>query len=749
MAKEEVFVIDGMTCATCALTIENAVKKLDHVDSAVVNLTTEKLTVNYNPDLVSEKEIEKEIEKAVADAGYSASIFDPTMAKSQSKRQSEATQNMWHKFLLSALFAIPLLYISMGSMVGLWVPEIISMSAHPLNFALIQLILTLPVMYFGRGFYVNGFRSLFKGHPNMDSLVALATTAAFVYSLYGVYHIILGHSHHAHMLYFESVAVILTLIILGKYFETLSKGRTSDAIQKLVKLSAKEATVIRDGVEQAVAIEDVRVGDLILVKPGGKIPVDGSVVSGYSAIDESMLTGESIPVEKATEDKVYGASINGQGVLTIRAEKVGDETLLAQIIKLVEDAQQTKAPIAKIADKVAGVFVPTVIVIALVTFIFWYLIMGQTFVFALQVAIAVLVIACPCALGLATPTAIMVGTGRGAENGILYKRGDTLENAHHLDTIVFDKTGTITQGKPQVVNIFAYQGDKDKLLAQVASIEKLSEHPLSQAIVEKASADKLALTEVTNFKSLTGFGLQADIDGQTVYVGNRKLMEKYQVDLTASQEAVLAVTQKGQTPIYISANAQLLGLITVADLLKADSKETVAKLQEKGIEVVMLTGDNSKTAQAIAKQAGIKNVISEVLPDQKSQAIQDLQSQGKMVAMVGDGINDAPALAVADIGIAVGSGTDIAIESADIILMKAEISDVLKALSISRLTIKIIKENLFWAFIYNILAIPVAMGVLYLFGGPLLNPMIAGLAMGFSSVSVVLNALRLKYIKLN
>ncbi|WP_315460212.1 heavy metal translocating P-type ATPase [uncultured Streptococcus sp.] len=745
MAKEEVFVIDGMTCAACALTVENAVKKLDHVDSAVVNLTTEKMTVDYNPDLVSEKEIEK----AVADAGYSASVFDPTTAKSQSERQSEATQNMWHKFLLSALFAIPLLYISMGSMVGLWVPEIISMSAHPLNFALIQLILTLPVMYFGRRFYVNGFRSLFKGHPNMDSLVALATTAAFVYSLYGVYHIILGHSHHAHMLYFESVAVILTLITLGKYFETLSKGRTSDAIQKLVKLSAKEATVIRDGVEQAVAIEDVRVGDLILVKPGEKIPVDGSVVSGHSAIDESMLTGESIPVEKATEDKVYGASINGQGALTIRAEKVGDETLLAQIIKLVEDAQQTKAPIAKIADKVAGVFVPTVIVIALVTFIFWYLIMGQTFVFALQVAIAVLVIACPCALGLATPTAIMVGTGRGAENGILYKRGDTLENAHHLDTIVFDKTGTITQGKPQVVDILAYQGDKDKLLAQVASIEKLSEHPLSQAIVEKASADKLALTEVTQFKSLTGFGLQADIDGQTVYVGNRKLMEKNQVDLTASQEAVLAATQKGQTPIYISANAQLLGLITVADLLKADSKETVAKLQEKGIDVVMLTGDNSKTAQAIAKQAGIKNVISEVLPDQKSQAIQDLQSQGKMVAMVGDGINDAPALAVADIGIAVGSGTDIAIESADIILMKPEISDVLKALSISRLTIKIIKENLFWAFIYNILAIPVAMGVLYLFGGPLLNPMIAGLAMGFSSVSVVLNALRLKYIKLN
>ncbi len=745
MSKEEVFVIDGMTCAACALTVENAVKKLDHVDSAVVNLTTEKMTVDYNPDLISEEEIEK----AVADAGYGATVFDPTTAKSQSERQSEATQNMWHKFLWSAVFAVPLLYISMGSMMGLWVPEIISMSAHPLIFALVQLVLTLPVMYFGRRFYVNGFRSLFKGHPNMDSLVALATSAAFIYSLYGVYHILLGHVHHAHMLYFESVAVILTLITLGKYFETLSKGRTSDAIQKLMKLSAKEATVIRDGVEQAVPIDEVRIGDLVLVKPGEKIPVDGSVVSGHSSIDESMLTGESIPVEKNVDDKVYGASINGQGSLTIRAEKVGDETLLAQIIKLVEDAQQTKAPIAKIADRVAGVFVTTVIAIALVTFIFWYLIMGQTFVFALQVAIAVLVIACPCALGLATPTAIMVGTGRGAENGILYKRGDTLENAHHLDTIVFDKTGTITQGKPQVVDVIAYVGDKDKLLAQVASIEKLSEHPLSQAIVEKASADKLVLTEVANFNSLTGLGLQADIDGQTIYVGNCKLMEEHQVDLSISQEAVLAATQKGQTPIYISANAQLLGLITVADLLKADSKETVAKLQEKGIEVVMLTGDNSKTAQAIAKQAGIKNVISEVLPDQKSQAIQELQSQGKMVAMVGDGINDAPALAAADIGIAVGSGTDIAIESADIILMKPEISDVLKALAISRLTIKVIKENLFWAFIYNILAIPVAMGVLYLFGGPLLNPMIAGLAMGFSSVSVVLNALRLKYIKLN
>ena len=744
MEKEEVFVIDGMTCAACALTVENAVNKIDHVDSAVVNLTTEKMTVRYNSNLVSEEEIEK----AVADAGYGASVFDPATAKSQSERQSEATQNMWHKFLLSALFAVPLLYLSMGSMMGMWVPDVVSMDVHPLVFAFVQLVLTLPVMYFGRRFYVNGFRSLIKGHPNMDSLVALATSAAFIYSLYGVYHIILGHAHHAHMLYFESVAVILTLITLGKYFETLSKGRTSDAIQKLVKLSAKTATVIRDGVEESVPIENVVIGDILLVKPGEKIPVDGRVVSGHSAIDESMLTGESIPVEKVADDKVFGASINGQGSLTIQAEKVGDETLLAQIIKLVEDAQQTKAPIAKIADRVAGVFVPAVITIALVTFAFWYFVMGESFVFALQVAIAVLVIACPCALGLATPTAIMVGTGRGAENGILYKRGDVLENAHHIDTMVFDKTGTITQGKPQVVDVITYHGDEKSLLSKVASIEKYSEHPLSQAIVEKAVAEKLDFSEVENFTSLTGRGLQGEVAGQTFYIGNRRLMEELQVDLGASEAAVLAATKKGQTPIYISANQQLLGVITVADLLKVDSKETVAKLQNKCIDVVLLTGDNSKTAQAIAKQAGIKTVISKVLPDQKSQAIKDLQSQGKLVAMVGDGINDAPALAVADIGIAVGSGTDIAIESADIILMKPEISDILKALSISRLTIKVVKENLFWAFIYNILAIPVAMGVLYLFGGPLLNPMIAGLAMGFSSVSVVLNALRLKYIKL-
>ncbi|MBM7642258.1 heavy metal translocating P-type ATPase [Streptococcus loxodontisalivarius] len=743
--KEEVFVIDGMTCASCALTVENAVKKMDNVDGAVVNLTTEKMTVNYDPSLVSESDIAK----AVADSGYSASVYDPATAKSQSERQDEATKSMWNKFLWSSAFAVPLLYISMGSMMGLWLPDILSPTSQPMIFATVQLLLTLPVMYFGRRFYVNGYRALFKGHPNMDSLVALATSAAFIYSLYGMYHIGLGHAHHAHELYFESVAVILALITLGKYFETLSKGRTSDAIQKLMKLSAKEARVIRDGQEVSIPIEDVVLGDQVLVRPGEKVPVDGKVISGSSSIDESMLTGEPIPVEKAADDQVFAASINGQGALTISAEKVGDDTLLSQIIKLVEDAQQTKAPIAKIADKVSGVFVPVVMTIALLTGLFWYFIMGQTFVFALQTAIAVLVIACPCALGLATPTAIMVGTGRAAENGILYKRGDTLENAHHLDTIVFDKTGTITQGKPQLVALHAFWENEQSLLAQVASIEKMSEHPLSQAIVEKAESDNLTLLPIDNFQSLTGFGLQADIDGQTIFVGNNKLMTQEGVSLEQVQDLVAEATEKGQTPIYVAKEGQLIGLITVADLVKEDSKETVARLQAMGIEVVMLTGDNQRTAQAIAKEVGIKRVISDVLPDQKSQAIKDLQAQGKNVAMVGDGINDAPALATADIGIAVGSGTDIAIESADIILMKPEISDVVKTLSISRLTIKVIKENLFWAFIYNVLAIPVAMGVLYLFGGPLLNPMIAGLAMGFSSVSVVLNALRLKYIKLS
>ncbi|BAQ24942.1 heavy metal translocating P-type ATPase [Streptococcus troglodytae] len=741
--SEEVFLIDGMTCASCAINVENAVKKLDGIENAVVNLTTEKMTIDYDSAKVSEADVTK----AVADAGYGAKVYDPTTAESQGDREEHKLAGIKKRLLWTSIFTIPLFYIAMGSMVSLPLPNFLAPSSAPLTYATVLFLLTIPVIVLSWSFYDNGFRSLFKGHPNMDSLVALATTAAFLYSLYGTYHVYLGHAHHAHHLYYESVAVILTLITLGKYFETLSKGRTSDAIKKLMHLSAKEATLIRDGEEIKVPIEQVQIGDQILVKPGEKIPVDGRVLSGHSAIDESMLTGESIPIEKKTDSPVYAGSINGQGSLTFEAEKVGNETLLSQIIKLVEDAQQTKAPIAKIADKVSAVFVPVIITIAILTGFFWYFVMGQDFTFSMTISVAVLVIACPCALGLATPTAIMVGTGRAAENGILYKRGDVLELAHQINTVVFDKTGTITQGKPEVVHQFSYH-DRTDLVQVTASLEALSEHPLSQAIVDYAKKEGTHLLAVEDFTSLTGLGLKGRLADETVLVGNEKLMRQENISLEQAKTDFKAATAKGQTPIFVASDGQLLGLITIADKVKNDSAATVKALQDMGIEVVMLTGDNEETAQAIAKEVGIVSVISQVLPQEKTQAILDLQAESKKVAMVGDGINDAPALATADIGISMGSGTDIAMESADIVLMKPAMLDIIKALKISRATIINIKENLFWAFIYNVLSVPIAMGVLYLFGGPLLDPMIAGLAMSFSSVSVVLNALRLKVVKL-
>lgn len=741
--SEEVFLIDGMTCASCALTVENAVKKLDGINSAVVNLTTEKMTIDYDAGKVDEAAVSK----AVADAGYGAKVYNPKTAESQEDREEHKLTAIKKRLFWASVFTIPLFYISMGSMIGLPLPGFLAPEAAPLTYAGILLLLTIPVVLLSRNFYDNGFRSLFKGHPNMDSLVALATTAAFLYSLYGTYHVYLGHVHHVHHLYYESVAVILTLITLGKYFETLSKGRTSEAIKKLMHLSAKEAVILRDDKEVRIPIEDVAIGDHILVKPGEKIPVDGRVLSGHSAIDESMLTGEPIPIEKTADSPVYGGSINGQGSLVFEAEKVGNDTLLSQIIKLVEDAQQTKAPIAKIADKVSGVFVPVIIVIALLTGLFWYFVMGQDFTFSMTVSVAVLVIACPCALGLATPTAIMVGTGRAAENGILYKRGDVLELAHQMDTIVFDKTGTITQGKPEVVNSFSYRSDVS-VLQLTASLEALSEHPLSQAVVDYAQKEGHTLLEAKDFTSLTGFGLKGHVAGIELLVGNEKLMLQNHISLEKAESDFKQATAKGQTPIFVAGGGQLLGLMTIADKVKPDSKAIVKALQDMGIEVVMLTGDNEETAKAIAKEVGITAVISQVLPQEKTQAILDLQTKGKKVAMVGDGINDAPALATADIGISMGSGTDIAMESADIVLMKPAMLDIIKALKISRATIINVKENLFWAFIYNILSIPIAMGVLHLFGGPLLDPMIAGLAMSFSSVSVVLNALRLKIVKL-
>lgn len=741
--RKETFLIDGMTCASCALTIEKAVNKLDHVDSAVVNLATEKMTVTFDDTTLSPNVIEE----CVSESGYEASLFKEETSKSQSERHQLAIEKMWHRFWMSAVATIPLLYISMGPMINLWLPSFLMPDKGPLNYGMIQLLLTLPVMYFGRIFYQNGFKALFKRHPNMDSLVAIATTAAFIYSLYGLYEILQGDIHYAHQLYFESVAVILTLITLGKYFEILSKGRTSASIEKLLTLSAKEARVIKDGEDYMVPLDKVKIGETILVKPGEKIPLDGHVVVGESSIDESMLTGESIPVEKKVGSKVYGASINGQGSLTIFVEKEAGGSLLSQIINLVEAAQTSKAPIANLADKVSGVFVPFVIVIAILSGLSWYLILGQSFAFSLKIMIAVLVIACPCALGLATPTAIMVASGKAAENGILFKGGEVLEKAHHIDTIVFDKTGTLTKGKPEVVAIKTYGGDKEEFLGQVASVEKLSNHPLSQTIVNKAKEKELPLREVMAFKNILGYGLSATINGKTMLVGNANLMTKNDVNLDLAKADIEIAQEEAQTVVYVSENGVLSGLITLTDQLKTDSQETVKQLQRLGFNLVLLTGDNKASADAIAQKLGITTVVSEVLPDQKANVILELKEKGGQIAMVGDGINDAPALASSDVGISMSSGTDIAIESADIVLMKPELTDLLKAMTISKQTIQIIKENLFWAFFYNVLAIPVAMGVLHLFGGPLLNPMLAGLAMTFSSVSVVLNALRLKVLK--
>ncbi|HGD0819214.1 TPA: heavy metal translocating P-type ATPase [Streptococcus agalactiae] len=741
--RKETFLIDGMTCASCALTIEKAVNKLDHVDSAVVNLATEKMTVTFDDTTLSPNVIEE----CVSESGYEASLFKEETSKSQSERHQLAIEKMWHRFWMSAVATIPLLYISMGPMINLWLPSFLMPDKGPLNYGMIQLLLTLPVMYFVRIFYQNGFKALFKRHPNMDSLVAIATTAAFIYSLYGLYEILQGDIHYAHQLYFESVAVILTLITLGKYFEILSKGRTSASIEKLLTLSAKEARVIKDGEDYMVPLDKVKIGETILVKPGEKIPLDGHVVAGESSIDESMLTGESIPVEKKVGSKVYGASINGQGSLTIFVEKEAGGSLLSQIINLVEAAQTSKAPIANLADKVSGVFVPFVIVIAILSGLSWYLILGQSFAFSLKIMIAVLVIACPCALGLATPTAIMVASGKAAENGILFKGGEVLEKAHHIDTIVFDKTGTLTKGKPEVVAIKTYGGDKEEFLGQVASVEKLSNHPLSQTIVNKAKEKELPLREVMAFKNILGYGLSATINGKTMLVGNANLMTKNDVNLDLAKADIEIAQEEAQTVVYVSENGVLSGLITLTDQLKTDSQETVKQLQRLGFNLVLLTGDNKASADAIAQKLGITTVVSEVLPDQKANVILELKEKGGQIAMVGDGINDAPALASSDVGISMSSGTDIAIESADIVLMKPELTDLLKAMTISKQTIQIIKENLFWAFFYNVLAIPVAMGVLHLFGGPLLNPMLAGLAMAFSSVSVVLNALRLKVLK--
>lgn len=740
------FALEGMSCASCAQAIEKAVNKLPGIASANVNLATEKMFVDFDPSVLNVSDITK----AVADAGYSAAEeFDSasTVDKDREKKQQHIKE-MWRRFWLSAIFAIPLLYVAMGHMVGLPLPSIIEPMEHSKNFALLQLILTLPILYLGRSFFIVGFKSLFKGHPNMDSLVALGTSAAVLYSVYGTAMILSGDHHFTMALYYESAGVILTLITLGKYFEAVSKGKTSEAIKKLMGLAPKNATVIRNNEEVEIPVDAVLLDDIIVVKPGEKIPVDGVLIEGSTSIDESMLTGESIPVEKKIGDNVIGASINKNGSFKFRATKIGKDTTLSQIIKLVEDAQGSKAPIAKMADKISGVFVPIVIVLAILSGLAWFFLGGESWIFALTITISVLVIACPCALGLATPTAIMVGTGKGAENGVLIKSGDALETTHKIKTIVFDKTGTITEGKPKVTDVItSHNISEDELLRLAASAEKGSEHPLGEAIVNGAIERNLDLSKTDSFEAIPGHGIEVSIEGSTLLLGNKKLMDDRKISLGDLSSVSNTLAEQGKTPMYIAKDGQIAGIVAVADTIKQSSTQAIRKLHKMGIEVAMITGDNKRTADAIAKQVGIDRVLSEVLPEDKASEVKKLQAEGKKVAMVGDGINDAPALAQADIGIAIGSGTDVAMESADIVLMRSDLMDVPTAVELSKSTIKNIKQNLFWAFAYNTLGIPVAMGVLHLFGGPLLNPMIAGAAMSFSSVSVLLNALRLKRFK--
>lgn len=748
------FALTGMSCASCAANIESAVSSLPEVSAASVNLATEVLSVTYQPGAINEEIICQ----TVAEAGYQAQVLADQAGASQAQIQQEADQvaqakashqaALWRRFWLSAIFALPLLYLAMAEMVGLTLPTWLSHRGDGQLFVSLQLALTLPILWLGRSFFLNGFKHLVKGHPNMDSLVALGTSAAVAYSLYSSIQVWLGDHHAAMSLYYESAGVILTLVTLGKYFEARSKGQTSAAIQALIKLAPQEAQVLREGQEVTLPLDQVQVGDLVRVRPGQKIPVDGRVVEGQSWVDESMLTGESLPVAKKVGDQVVGASLNQQGSLIVETNKVGQDTTLAQIIHLVQAAQGSKAPIAQLADRVAAVFVPVVMALALLSGLAWYLIGGQSWAFALTISIAVLVIACPCALGLATPTAIMVGTGKGAEQGILIKSGTALEMAHQVDAVVLDKTGTLTQGQPQVTDVLPLTGwTPDQLLALAAAAEVNSEHPLGQAIVAGARERELALPEVTDFQSLTGFGIQVQVDQVTFYLGNRRLMQEQGLDLDQADDQAAALAAGGKTPIYVANEHELLGLIAVADPLKETSPEAVRRLKAMGLQVIMLTGDNAKTAQALAAEAGIDHVISDVLPADKAQVVADLQAKGLKVAMVGDGINDAPALAQADVGLAIGRGTDVAIESADMVLMGSDLTSVATAIKLSQATIRNIKENLFWAFAYNVLGIPVAMGVLHLFGGPLLNPMLAGAAMSFSSVSVIVNALRLRRFK--
>ena len=733
--------VTGMSCAACANAVEKALNKNNDINASV-NIATEKLNIEYD-----EKKYDfNKIREIVESAGYGLAE-DMTEDKKVELYQEKIT-SLKNRLILAVIFVVPLLYISMGHMLGAVLPEFLNPKVNPLNFALAQFVLTLPIIYAGRDFFSHGFKNLVRKSPTMDSLIAIGSTAAVLYGIYATFGIVIVDPE-AHMdLYYESAGTIITLILFGKLLEAKTKGQTSSAIKKLIRLQPKKAKIIENGAEKEVLIENLKVGDIVIVKPGEKIAVDGRIVEGATSVDESMLTGESLPVSKKVGDKVVGGSINKNGSIRFEATEIGKNTVLSQIIKLVEEAQGSKAPISRMADIVAAYFVPIVIGIAIITGIAWFL-SGSGLVTALSFFIAVLVIACPCALGLATPTSIMVGTGKGAENGILIKSGEALETAYKIKTVVFDKTGTITKGKPILTDLIAYgKYNENELLKIAASVENDSEHPLAEAIVNKAKERNIEIKPYERFRAMPGYGIRATFEGKEVQIGNRKLMENRKINVEISQKDYDILLNEGKTPMYISIDNKLAGLVAVADVIKETSKEAIEKLKKMGIKTVMLTGDNEKTAKFIAKQVGIDDVISEVLPYQKSQKVKELQEKDEFVAMVGDGINDSPALAQANVGIAIGNGTDVAIESADIVLIRNDLRDVAGSIALSKATITNIKENLFWAFFYNVLGIPFAAGIFYaFFNGPKLDPMIAAFAMSFSSVSVLGNALRLKFFK--
>jgi len=736
--------VGGMTCTACSAAIERSLRKLPGIRVAAVNFATEKATVSYDPSAVRLSEIKGAIRKAGYEplAMEAASGAKVDAHKAMKERE---IRTMWTKFIVSAAFSIPLLYIAMGHMLGWPLPAALHPMDFPLRFALIQIALVIPAIVAGYRFYVVGTRSLLHGAPNMDSLIAMGTSAAILYSLFSVYRIAQGDFGAVEELYFETAGIIITLILLGKTLESVSKGRTSESIKKLMGLKPKTATVIQEDREIEIPIDEVEPGDILLVRPGEKVPVDGTVLSGASAVDESMLTGESIPVDKGPGSPLTGGTINKNGALRFRAEKVGADTALSRIIKLVEDAQGSKAPIAKLADVVSGIFVPVVFAIALLSAGAW-LLAGHSAVFALTIFVAVLTIACPCALGLATPTAIMVGTGKGAELGVLIKSGEALETAHKVQVVVFDKTGTITEGRPALTDMLPSPGmAEDRLLGLAAAAEKASEHPLGEAIVRAAEARGLSLPVPGSFAALPGRGIEAEIEGKVFLLGNARLMAERGVDTGDLGAAAMALSASGKTPMFAAFDGSAIGLIAVADVVKPQSAAAIARLHAMGIETAMITGDSLPTAEAIAREVGIDRVLAEVLPGDKAGEVRKLQAEGRIVAMVGDGVNDAPALAQADVGIAIGSGTDVAIESADIVLMRSSLMDVPTALTLSRQVMRNIRQNLFWAFGYNVLGIPVAAGLLYAFGGPLLSPVIAAAAMSMSSISVLSNALRLRH----